>query len=149
MWHEATKPAPEHGHAADAKASHTTANTLPAYNTRRHAKEEPDRLRLALLPWSNVAPDRPAPEHPPAPQTATGDLDITGVGKLNEWNDIAGALLLLTPSFYIATPTHPILQPQYSSRWVHYRGAPGQKSLERGRLYTATDLVGFLLTQIL
>ena len=69
--------------------------------------------------------------------------------KISPSQRTRGALLLLTPFFYIATPTHPILQPQYSSRWVHYRGAPGQKSLERGRLYTATDLVGFLLTQIL
>ena len=92
MWHAATKPASEHGHAADAKASHKSVNTLPAYNTRRHAKEEPDRLRLALLPWSNEASDRPAPDHLPEPQIATDDLDITGVGKLNEWNDIASAV---------------------------------------------------------
>ena len=66
QWRNATKPASEHGHAADARASHTSANTLPAYSTRRHAQEEPGRLRLAPLPWSNTAPDRPAPEQPPA-----------------------------------------------------------------------------------
>ena len=91
-WHEATKPASEHGHAADAKASHKSAITLPVYNTRRHAQEEPGRLRLAPLPRSNTAPDRPAPDRPPKPQIATSDLDIKGVGKLNERNDIATAV---------------------------------------------------------
>ena len=43
-WQNMAKPAPETGHAADAKASHKTANTLPAYNTRRFAQEEPERL---------------------------------------------------------------------------------------------------------
>ena len=92
QWRNATKPASEHGHAADARASHTSANTLPAYSTRRHAQEEPGRLRLAPLPWSNTAPDRPAPEQPPGPQIPADDLDIKGVGKLTEWNDIASAV---------------------------------------------------------
>ena len=92
QWRNATKPASEHGHAADARASHTSANTLPAYSTRRHAQEEPSRLRLAPLPWSNTAPDRPAPEQPPGPQIPADDLDIKGVGKLAEWNDIASAV---------------------------------------------------------
>ena len=39
-----------------------------------------------------MAPDRQAPDKPPTPQIATNDLDIKGVGKLNEWDDIAKAV---------------------------------------------------------
>ena len=49
-WQNMAKPASEAGHAADTTASHTTANTLPAYNARRFAQEEPDQLRLMPLP---------------------------------------------------------------------------------------------------
>ena len=86
------KPAPEAGHAADAKASHTTANTLPAYNTRRFAQEEPERLRLMPLPWANKEPDRPAPTEPPRPQKQDKRLDITGVGRLKEWKGVESAV---------------------------------------------------------
>ena len=106
QWRNATKPASEHGHAADARASHTSANTLPAYSTRRHAQEEPGRLRLAPLPWSNTAPDRPAPEHPPGPQIHADDLDIKGVGKLTEWNDIASAVDNIRKDFAFSNNKH-------------------------------------------
>ena len=86
------KPAPEAGHAADAKASHTTANTLPAYNTRRFAQEEPERLKLMPLPWANKEPDRPAPTELPRPQEPSKQLDIPGVGKLKEWKEVDNAV---------------------------------------------------------
>ena len=86
------KPAPEAGHAADAKASHTTANTLPAYNTRRFAQEEPERLKLMPLPWANKEPDRPAPTELPRPQEPSKQLDIPGVGKLKEWKEVENAV---------------------------------------------------------
>ena len=85
------KPAPEAGHAADAKASHTTANTLPAYNTRRFAQEEPERLRLMPLPWANKEPDRPAPTEPPQPQEPNQSLGIAGVGRLKKWQEVDSA----------------------------------------------------------
>ena len=117
-WHEATKPASEHGHAADAKASHKSANTLPAYSTRRHAQEEPGRLRLAPLPWSNTAPDRPAPEQPPGPQIAANDLDIKGVGKLAEWDGIASAVDNIRKDFAFSNNKK---TPQAQSRRRHRR----------------------------
>ena len=86
------KPAPEAGHAADAKAPHTTANALPAYNTRRFAQEEPERLRLMPLPWANKEPDRPAPTEPPRPQEPDKRLNIAGVGRLKEWKEVENAV---------------------------------------------------------
>ena len=140
-WHEATKPASEHGHAADAKAPHKSANTLPAYNTRRHAQEEPGRLRLAPLPWSNVAPDRSAPDQPPAPQIVTNDLDIKGVGKLNEWDDTATAVDKIRKDFAFSDDKRPrkcraeggtdasILQPQIGDTILDTRKAQGASGI--------------------
>ena len=91
-WHSMAKPASEAGHAADTKASHTTANTLPAYNTRRFAQEEPERLRLMPLPWANKEPGRPAPTEPPRPQEPDHRLNITGVGRLKEWKEVEKAV---------------------------------------------------------
>lgn len=91
-WRQATRPTHEDDYGADVAASHTTANALPAYNTRRQAQEEPGRLRLARLPWSNEAPDRPAPDKPPTSQQTSGTPDIEGVGNLKEWDDIAEAI---------------------------------------------------------
>ena len=91
-WQTMAKPASETGHAADARAPHTTANTLPAYNTRRFAQEEPERLRLRPLPWANKEPDRPAPSEPPRPQEPTKRLDIKGVGWLKEWKEVDNAV---------------------------------------------------------
>ena len=91
-WQNMAKPASEAGHAADTKASHTTANTPPAHNTRRFAQEEPERLRLMPLPWANEEPDRPASTEPPRPQKPNQRLDIAGVGRPKEWQEVGSVV---------------------------------------------------------